>query len=68
MTPLQEMSAILPVALTHAHSVRYLAKGAKKEELVKDLADYIKNEAISINSTLTQEDIQHVLRILFKDL
>lgn len=69
MSPLQELSAILPIALKHAYSLRLIAKEVNmKEKLIIELASFIKDEAMSDNGLLTEDDLEQVFRILFKAL
>jgi hypothetical protein len=68
ITPVQELSAIMPAILTHAYSLRLISKGERREQLIGELAEFMKENALSENNTLTVEELTQALKILLKDL
>lgn len=68
ISPVQEMAAVLPIILKHAYSKRVMSKGQYHDQIISELATYLKNDALSANSPYTEDSIKLVLTILLKYL
>lgn len=45
ISPTQEMAAFLPIILNYAYSLRLISKGERREQLIGELAEFMKENA-----------------------